>query len=688
MLLSGDRLPRFDRFDPSLVSPALDVLLADARAALKLATAPQTPADWDHVVEPLDIACERLSSAWGIVGHLSGVADTDALRQAYNENLPRVTQFWTELGQSTELFARYQLMRDSAGFASLTPARQRIVDNALRDFRLGGADLVSPHRERYGEIQERQAALRQKFSENLLDSTRAFAICLSNRDRLSGLPEDVIEAAAADAAAHEADGYRLTLQFPCYVPVMQYADDRDLREQMYRAFVTAASELAVAPADDPARRGELNNTPLIAELLKLRDEEAQMLGYATYAEVSLASKMAESPAQVIQFLTDLAVKARPAAERDLIKRDAFARSLGLDTVQAWDAAWVSEKLRHSEFDFSDQQVKQYFQLPNILQALFAQAEKLFGVSIAADETVGWHDSVQFFRIERGGELLGHFYTDFFSRSSKRQGAWMNGARSRALRNGAIQTPIAYLVCNFQSPVGGKPALLTHGDVITLFHEFGHGLHHLLTRVDDLSVSGIAGVEWDAVELPSQFMENFCWEWDIVRAMSAHIDTGEPLAKDLFDKMYAARNFQSGLQTLRQIEFSLFDMQIHTDRMRSGEESVQQVFDDVRSQVAVVPTPDFNRFQNSFSHIFAGGYAAGYYSYKWAEVLSADAYAAFEEAAEQSDSQAALLETGVKFLDEILAVGGSRPAIDSFRAFRGRDPEIAALLRHNGMDETV
>ena len=687
-LLDLAGLPRFARFTPAAVTPAMDSLLEEARTALAQVTNPDAPLDWDHVVTPLEAATERLGRAWGIVGHLKGVNDNPQLREAYNENLQRITQFWTELGQNTALFERYKALKASAAFASLSPARTQILEHALRDFRLGGAELEGAARERYAAIAERQAELQQRFSENVLDATNAFELYVEDPARLAGLPDDAIDAARDDAKSREREGHRFTLQFPSYFPVLQYAEDRALREAIYRGYATRASAHAQAPAD-PEKRAALDNTAVIEELLALRQEEAGLLGMGSYAEVSLVPKMAESPAQVVAFLRDLAARARPSAERDLAELKAFAAGeLGIEPLQAWDTAYASEKLRERRYAFSDQEVKRYFQLPRVLSGLFAQIEKLFGVRILPDEAETWHPQVSFHRIERDGELIGQFYLDLFARESKRPGAWMDDARGRALRAHGIQTPVAYLVCNFQPPVGSRPALLTHDDVTTLFHEFGHGLHHMLTRVDELGVSGISGVEWDAVELPSQFMENFCWEWPIVESMSAHVDTGASLPRELFDKMLAAKNFQAGMQTLRQIEFALFDMLLHHEWRPDGGRSVQELLDGVRNEVAVIRPPEFNRFQNSFSHIFGGGYSAGYYSYKWAEVLSADAYAAFEEAAQGPDADDRLQATGERFLAEILAVGGSRPAIDSFRAFRGRDPDIEALLRHNGMVETA
>jgi oligopeptidase A len=677
-LLDFSGLPRFADFKPEWVEPALDQLLNEARAALEHVCAADTPISWATVVTPLEQATERLSRAWGIVGHLNAVADSPELREAYNAQLPRVTQFWTELGQDTRLHGRYKALRASAEFKSLSVARQRIIENALRDFRLGGAELVSPARERYAEMQERQAALSQKFSENLLDATNAFAFFIDDESRLAGLPQDVRDAARAEAQADDHSGWKFTLRMPSYLPVMQYAEDRDFREHMYRAYVTRASDLSNA---------DLDNAPLITETLALRHEESLLLGYRNFAQVSLEPKMARSPDEVIGFLRDLAGRARQYAERDLAELRQFASDqLGLKPLEAWDIAWSSELLKEARYAFSEQQVKQYFQAPRVLAGMFGLVERLFGLSISEESTQTWHPDVRFYRVERDGRLIGQFYVDLYARATKRGGAWMDDARGRKRAGNQLQTPVAYLNCNFQPPVGDRPATLAHDDVITLFHEFGHGLHHLLTQVDELGVSGINGVEWDAVELPSQFMENFCWEWEVVRNMTAHADTGDPLPRDLFDRMLAAKNFQAGLQTLRQVEFSLFDMQLHAqDNAVPSTPAVQQLLDKVRREVAVLVPPEWNRFQNSFSHIFAGGYAAGYYSYKWAEVLSADCYGAFEEAAADS---AAVARVGQRFLDEILSVGGSRPAIDSFKAFRGREPSPEALLRHSGMVETV
>ncbi|MEK0434343.1 MAG: hypothetical protein RL369_392 [Pseudomonadota bacterium] len=676
-LLDFTDLPRFDLFQPSHVTPAIAQLLADARTTV--AQLEQSEAiGWDAFVVPLEAVTERLGRAWGVVGHLNAVVDTPELRATYNENLPKVTEFWTELGQNLKLFEKYKALQASAEYASLSAARKRIVNNAVRDFRLSGAELADDKKARFAEIQEQLAALSTRFSENVLDATNAYELIINDEARLAGLPDDVKQAAFSSAEREGKNGWRFTLHFPSYFPVLQYAHDRSLRETLYRANATKASELGT--------NAEWDNTQLIVDILKLRDEEAKLLGYANFAEVSLVPKMASAPSQVIQFLNDLAKRARPFAENDLAELRAFAKTeLGLDQLEAWDITYASEKLREKRYAFSEQEVKRYFPEHRVIGGLFRLIQNMFGVEIKPDTSPLWHADVTFFRIEKKGQLIGQFYLDLYARNGKRGGAWMDDARGRKNLAGNLQTPIAYLTCNFTEPaiVNGvkKPAYFTHDEVITLFHEFGHGLHHMLTAVDELGVSGIAGVEWDAVELPSQFMENFCWEWDVLQHMTEHADTGESLPRPLYDKMIAAKNFQSGLQMLRQVEFSLFDMHLHDDYDPSGSKTVADLLAEIRHQVAVIIPPAFNRFQHSFSHIFAGGYAAGYYSYKWAEVLSADAYGAFEEA--QGDPNR-LAETGLAFHREILSVGGSRPALESFTAFRGRAPNIDALLRHNGM----
>jgi oligopeptidase A len=668
-LLDFSALPLFDQIKPEHVAPAVDQLLAEGEANLETVVAPDFPANWLEISRVLDVGGERFARAWGAVGHLNAVADTPELRAAYNEAMPRVTEFWTRAGSDERLYAKYKAIDAT----TLTPEQQQAHKNAVRNFVLGGADLQGEAKKRYAVIQERQAELSQKFSENALDATDAFALYVT-LDELDGVPSDVVGAARAAAQADGKEGYKLTLKMPSYLPVMQFATASALREKLYRAYVTRASELG-----DPA----LDNSALIQEILALRLEEAQLLGYRNFGEVSVVPKMAESPDQVIQFLRDLAAKARPHAEQDVADLRAFAaKELGLNDPQAWDWSYVGEKLKEARYAFSEQEVKQYFTAPKVLAGLFKIVETLFEVSLRRDSAPVWHPSVEFYRIERDGQLVGQFYLDPSARAGKRGGAWMDDVRARWLRpdTGLLQTPVAHLVCNFASGVDGKPPLLTHDDVTTLFHEFGHGLHHMLTQVNERDVSGISGVEWDAVELPSQFMENFCWEWTVLRHMTAHVDTGEPLPRALYDKMLAAKNYQSGMQTLRQIEFSLFDMLLHTEHKPA--DNFMDVLQQVRQEVAVLQAPEFSRTVHTFSHIFAGGYAAGYYSYKWAEVLSADAYAAFEETMGKDGSPN--VETGRKYRKAILEAGGSRPAMESFKAFRGREPALDALLRHQGM----
>jgi len=681
-LLSAGPTPLFDQILPEHVAPAIEELLGQAQVALEAVTAEGFPAQWSAIATTLDVANEKLSMAWGAVSHLNSVADSPELRAAYNAALPSVTEFWTKLGADDRLYGKYQAMDP----ASLNPEQRQAHKNAVRNFVLGGADLQGQARERFAQIQERAAELSQKFSENTLDATDAYCY-FANADEMLGVPDDVAQAARTAAVVDGKEGFKLTLKMPCYLPVMQFATSSALRARLYRAYVTRASMEAAPEAQ------HFDNTPVMREILALRHEEAVLLGFANFAELSIAPKMADSPDKVIAFLRDLAARARPYAERDVAELRAFAREqLGLNDPQAWDWPYVSEKLKEARYAFSEQEVKQYFTLPKVLTGLFQIVQNLFEVVISSDTAPVWNPSVEFYRIERdtpaGRLLVGQFYFDPSARSGKRGGAWMDDVRTRWLRpdTGALQTPIAHLVCNFAegSEANGvrKPALLSHDDVTTLFHEFGHGLHHLLTQVNERDVAGISGVEWDAVELPSQFMENFCWEWNVIAHMTAHVDTGAPLPRALFDKMLAARNFQSGMQTLRQIEFSLFDMLLHA--APAPVDDLMALLTQVRAEVAVLPSPAFSRSINTFSHIFAGGYAAGYYSYKWAEVLSADAYAAFEESALESGDPSPA--TGKKYLQNILEAGGSRPAMESFKAFRGREPTLDALLRHQGMAE--
>ncbi|MFB0937118.1 MAG: M3 family metallopeptidase [Propionivibrio sp.] len=656
-LLDFSGLPRFDAILPTHVQQAITELLAENRALVNRLADDPIPATWNTFVVPLADGIERLSRAWGIVGHLHSVNDIPEWREAYNQMLPEVSRFYAELGQNLKLFAKYKAIREGAEYATLSPARRKIIDNEVRDFRLSGAELPEDRKPRFQAIQEELASLAAKFSENLLDATNAFAEFVTDESELAGLPADVVQAAREAAEKDGKTGWKFTLHMPSYWPVLQFADSRRLRAVLYRASATRASEFGPE---------KLDNTPIIKRILELRQEEAQMLGYGNFAEVSLVPKMAESVPQVLGFLRDLATKAKPFAEKDIAELREFARrELGLDMLEPWDMGYASEKLRQARYAFSEQEVKPYFTEPKVLAGLFHVIESLYGVRIVPDSAPVWHEDVRFFRIEdQAGELVGQFYLDPYARETKRGGAWMDEAITRRRISSGIQKPVAYLNCNFPRPVGDKPATF---------------LHHLLTRVEELGVSGIHGVEWDAVELPSQVMENYCWEWEVLQQMSGHVDTGEPLPRGLFEKMLAARNFQSGMLTVRQIEFSLFDMLLHSDFDPAGQRGVLDLLNEVRKEVAVTFPPEWNRFPNSFSHIFAGGYAAGYYSYKWAEVLSADSYAAFEEAGNPFDPV-----VGKRFLDEIIAAGGARPALENFRAFRGRDPQVDALLRHSGM----
>ena len=663
-------LPKFNEVKPAHVGPALDSLLADGRVLIEaLATSIDAPT-WQNFALKLEDLDEKVSRAWSQVGHLNAVINSPELREAYNNNLAKLTDFYSDLSQDDRLYAKYRTISTSADFAKLNQAQQKIINNEVRDFKLGGAELAADKKVRFKAISEELSKLASKFEENVLDTTNEYALYVEDVAELAGMPEDVLQTAHEAAKADDKAGYKFTLHFPSYLPALQYADNRELREKLYRAYATRASEFG---------KPEFDNTSIITQLLKLKQEEAQMLGFNNFAELSLATKMADSPKQVIDFLENLAKKAKPYAQQDKLELETYANQLGIADMQAWDVSYVSEKLREDKYAFSDLEVKQYFPEAKVMAGLFKVIETIFGVFVQKTESPTWHENAHFYSINRpNGKLVGQFYLDLYARNNKRGGAWMDEAITRRIVDGKLTTPVAYLTCNFSAPVGDKPALFTHDEVITLFHEFGHGLHHMLTEVNDYSVSGIKGVEWDAVELPSQFMENFCWEWDVLRHMTQHVDTGEQLPRELFDKMVAAKNFQAGMQTVRQIEFSLFDIKLHSAFDPNGKKTSLDLIEEIRDQVAVVRPPVWNRFPNNFSHIFAGGYAAGYYSYKWAEVLSADAYSLFEEQGGLS------FEAGQQFWQEILSRGGSRPAMESFIAFRGREPNIDALLRHNGM----
>jgi oligopeptidase A len=669
-LLDFSALPRFAEIKPEHITPAVDALLAENRALIKKLLADTAQPTWQNFVMPLDDAGEKLHRAWGQVSHLNGVMNSPALRDAYNANLPKVTEYSAEVGQNEKLFAKFKALAGSDGYYTLSRPQKKVIENELRDFRLGGADLPSDQKPRFAELQEQLADLGAKFQDNVLDATNAFALFVEDANELKGLPADVLQGMAEAAQKDGKAGYKLSLHMPSYLPLMQYADNRALREKIYRANVTRASEFGKA---------EWDNTPVIRDLLAKRKELATMLGFKNYAEYSLATKMAKRPSEVIDFIEKIADKAKSYAVKDMQQLQDFARKeLAIDPLQAWDIPYASEKLRQQRYAFSDQELKQYYPENVVLPGMFKVVETIYAVNIREAKAPMWNNEAKFFEIlNLDDKPIGQFYLDLYARDNKRGGAWMDDAITRRRKPGGMQIPVAYLTCNFSAPVGGKPALFTHDEVITLFHEFGHGLHHLLTQIEDLGVSGINGVEWDAVELPSQFMENFCWEWEVLKHMTRHSETGAPLPRELFDKMISAKNFQSGMQTMRQLEFALFDMRMHSD-FEPDKQTLLQLIDDVRQKVAVVFPPDFNRYANQFSHLFGGGYAAGYYSYKWAEVLSADAYAAFEENGVLNE------KIGDKFRREILSMGGSRPALESFKAFRGREPNIDALMRHSGM----
>jgi oligopeptidase A len=684
LITFGRGIPAYAEVKPEHIDSAISYLLKAAEAAVDKATDVNTPCTWDALAEPLEDATESLGRSWSVISHLNSVADTPELRAAYGEMLPQVTAFFSSLSQNLALYEKFKVIQSSSEFSKLGMAQKKVIENALRDFRLGGAELTDAQKPRFAQIQDEQAILGKAFSDHVLDATDGFVHLITDEAELAGLPEDAIAAAADTAKQKNLEGWAFTLHFPSYYPVMQYSENRALRQLMYQAYVTRASELAPQFTNGKL---EWDNTENMLAQLRLRDEEARMLGFANYAALSIAPKMANTVSEVDQFLGDIAKKSKPFAQQDWDELQAFANT----ELQPWDIPYYSEKLKQARYSFSENELKQYFPLPKVLEGLFGVIQTLFGVKIHQADLPTWHADVQSFSVSNeDGQIVAYFYLDPYARPGKRGGAWMDDARGRReLANDEIQIPVAYLVCNFAPPVKVDGQLrqptITHDDVITLFHESGHGLHHLLTQVGALGVSGINGVEWDAVELPSQFMENFCWEWEVLEKMTAHAETGKPLPKALFDKMLAAKNFQNGLGTLRQIVMSLTDWRLHStfDVTKAKGEAVLELSRNTATEFNIIPQPEISRWINSFSHIFAGGYAAGYYSYKWAEVLSADAYSAFEEAAKLNGS---VLDqhTGKRYRQEILEVGGSRPAAESFKAFRGREPSIDALLRHGGL----
>ncbi|SUD37841.1 oligopeptidase A [Ectopseudomonas mendocina] len=673
-LLQDFDLPPYSQIKPEHVEPAVDQILADSRAAIaKLLEAQQANPSWDGLVLALDELGARLGRAWSPVSHLNAVCNSPELRAAYEACLPKLSEYWTEMGQNKPLFEAYDALAKSPAADGFDVAQKTILEHALRDFRLSGIDLPAEQQKRYGEIQMRLSELTSKFSNQLLDATQAWTKHITDEARLNGLTDSAKAQMQQAAKGKNLDGWLITLEFPSYYAVMTYADDRALREEVYAAYCTRAS-------DQGPNAGQNDNGPLMSEILDLRQELARLLGFANYSELSLASKMAESTEQVLSFLRDLAVRSKPFAEQDLAELKAFAAEQGLDDLQSWDVGYYSEKLRQQRYSISQEEVRAWFPVDKVLSGLFAIVRKLYGIEIRELQDFDtWHPDVRLFEISENGQHVGRFFFDLYARANKRGGAWMDGARDkRRDAKGKLIAPVANLVCNFTPPVGGKPALLTHDEVTTLFHEFGHGLHHLLTRVEHAGASGINGVAWDAVELPSQFMENWCWEPEGLALISGHYESGEALPQAMLDKMLAAKNFQSGLMMVRQLEFSLFDFELHATH--GDGRSVLDVLEGVRAEVSVLRPPAYNRFANGFAHIFAGGYAAGYYSYKWAEVLSADAFSKFEEEGVFN------ADTGRAFREAILARGGSQEPMVLFVDFRGREPSIDALLRHLGLSQ--
>jgi len=674
VLLENHELPQFSAIDSAQIEPAVDQLLAENRQQIAALVAQGDAADWDQLVAPLDELNDRLAKAWSPVSHMNAVVNSDELRDAYNACLPKLSQYWTELGQNESLYKAYQAFSESAGFSALPQPKRKVIENSLRDFKLSGIALPPEQQARFAELQQKLSELTTRFSENVLDATNGWQKQITDEAELAGLPDSAKGAARQLAEAKELEGWLVTLDFPSYFAVMTYADNRELRQELYTAFVTRASEQG--PGE-----GQWDNTPVMEEILALRVELAHLLGFENYAEYSLATKMAETPDQVIGFLTDLAEKSKAVAQQDYQQLVEYAeQEHGVSGLQAWDLSYYSEKLKQDRYSVSQEELRAYFPMPKVLQGMFEVASRLFGIEIEEQQSFdSWHQDARLFNVLREGKLIARFYLDPYAREKKRGGAWMDDCRvRRQLIDGELQLPVAYLVCNFNAPVGDDPALLTHNEVTTLFHEFGHGLHHMLTQIDVADVSGINGVAWDAVELPSQFLENWCWEPEALALISGHYKTGEPLPQELLDKMLAAKNFQSGMMMVRQLEFALFDFRLHME-YQPGVTLVQQVLNQVRQQVAVVPAPEFNRFQHSFSHIFAGGYAAGYYSYKWAEVLSADAFSRFEEEGIFNT------DTGTSFRSTVLEQGGSREPMELFVEFRGREPSVDALLRHSGIE---
>lgn len=672
-LLTQDLLPRFDQIETDHMEPAIDTILAENRARIPELTAQQNPT-WESLAAPVEAMEDRLNNAWSVISHLNGVMNNDTLREVHKRCLQKLTEYSSELTQNAELCEAYKRLAASEHFDELNEAQRKSVENTLRDFRLGGVDLPQDRKERFATLSRELADLSSRFSDNVLDATQNWFRHITDETELSGLPRSALDGARQAAEQRDLPGYVITLDFPSFFPVLTYADNRELRREVYEAFTTRAS-------DQGPDAGRWDNSDVMHEILRRRQEQASLLGFSNYAERSLATKMASSVQEVMDFLYQLARKARPVAERELSELQAFAREQGgPDPLEAWDIGYYSEKLRQQRYSISPEELRPWFPVNQVVPGLFAVVEKLFGVSIREEDSAPvWHSDVTVYRIERQGEPVAWCYFDLYARQGKRGGAWMADCRVRCrYEHGQLQLPVAFLTCNFTPPVGDQPVLLTHDEVVTLFHEFGHGLHHMLTQVDVAEVSGINGVAWDAVELPSQFLENWCWEPESLALIAAHYETGEPLPQEKLDRMLAARNFQAGMQMVRQLEFSIFDFRLHTEYHPDRPVDPLDLLQEVRDEVAVVRPPAFNRFPHSFAHIFAGGYAAGYYSYKWAEVLAADAFSLFREKGIFDP------EAGRAFRENILEKGGSREPIELFRAFRGREPRIEALLEQSGI----
>ena len=674
-LLQPTSLPQFSKIKPEHIKPAVEQAIEQCKTKIAEVLANNTEFTWANLVAPIDEVDDVLGKLWSPISHMNSVVSSDKLRDAYESCLPLLSEYGTFVGQHAGLFAAYKQLSESDAFKKLNTAQQKVINNALRDFKLSGIALNEEDKKRYGEISTRLSELSSTFGNNILDATQAFSVNITDEAELAGLPESAKEAAQALAQAQEKSGWLFTLDIPSYLPVMIYCDNQALREKMYRAYVTRASEIGPSA-------GEYDNSPIMAELLSLRHELSNLLGFESFADKSLATKMANNTAEVLGFLEDLAVKSKAQGEQDLVEVTAFAKqNFDQSNLQAWDLPYYSEKLKQDRYAISDEELRPYFPENKVVAGLFEVVHRLFGLQISERKDVDtWHKDVKFFDVlDSNQQLRGSFYLDLYARSKKRGGAWMDDCVGRReLANGDIQYPVAYLTCNFNGPVGDKPALFTHDEVVTLFHEFGHGIHHMLTQINAAGVSGINGVPWDAVELPSQFLENWCWQPEALAFISGHYQTNEPLPQDMLDKMLAAKNFQSAMQMIRQLEFSLFDFKMHAQYSPENGDEIQQVLNQVREDYAVIKAPEFNRFQHSFGHIFGGGYAAGYYSYKWAEVLSSDAFSRFEEEGIFNQS------VGHDFLTNVLEMGGSNEPSELFKAFRGREPQIDALLRHSGI----